>query len=117
MNVILWIIAAVLSVLFIASGALKLVRTKEQLITSGLAWAEGFSAGAVRVIGVLEILGAVGLVVPWIAPVLVPLAALGLALLMAGALITHLRRREPQGIAVTLALLALTAFVAWGRFF
>ena len=60
-----------------------------------------------------------GLILPAtldIPPVLVPLAAVGLVLLMVGAFITHVRRREAQGIVVTLILLTLAGLVAWGRF-
>jgi uncharacterized membrane protein YphA (DoxX/SURF4 family) len=118
MNVALWIIAVLLAVLFLASGAVKLARPKEKLLPSMPAL-ENFSSGSIKTIGALEVLAAVGLILPAaldIAPVLVPLAALGLALLMAGAFITHLVRRETQGLAVTLVLLAISAFVAWGRF-
>jgi len=75
--------------------------------------------GAVKAIGLAEILAAFGLILPatfGIAPVLVPLAAVGLVLLMVGAVITHLRRQEATAIAVNLALLALAALVALGRF-
>ena len=61
-----------------------------------------------------------GLVLPaalGIAPVLAPLAAIGLALLMAGAVFTRLRRHEPKPMVADLVYLALAAFVAWGRFF
>ena len=71
----------------------------------------------VKAIGTLEILGALGLILPavtGILPVLVPLAALGLAVTMIGAVIVHLRRREP--FIPPLVLLALAAFVAIGRF-
>jgi hypothetical protein len=119
MNIALWIIAALLAVAFLASGAMKLTRPKEKLAASGMGWAEDFSAGAVKAIGTLEVLAAVGLILPAaldIAPVLVPLAALGLLLLMLGASITHLRRHEAQGRVVTLVLLAVAAVVVWGRF-
>jgi uncharacterized membrane protein YphA (DoxX/SURF4 family) len=119
MNIALWIIAGLLAVGFLASGVMKLIQPKEQLATSGLGWVEDFSAGTVKAIGTLEILAAVGLILPAaldIAPVLAPLAAVGLVLLMAGAFITHARRREAQGLVVTLVLLALAVFVAWGRF-
>jgi uncharacterized membrane protein YphA (DoxX/SURF4 family) len=119
MNIALWIIAVLLGVAFLASGVMKLTRPKEKLAASGMGWVEDFSAGSIRAIGTLEVLAAVGLILPAaldIAPVLVPLAAVGLVLLMAGAFITHVRRREAQGIVVTLVLLALAAFVAWGRF-
>jgi DoxX-like family len=67
----------------------------------------------------LEILGAVGLILPvvlGIAPVLVPLAATGAAFLFAGAVIMRLRRGEKVTIVVDLVYLALAVFVAWGRF-
>jgi hypothetical protein len=118
MNIALWIIAGLLAAAFLASGAMKLILPKEKLAAMGAGWVEDFSAGAVRAIGVVEVLAAVGLILPaWldIAPVLVPLAAVGLVLLMAGAIITHVRRHEAQVIASPIALLALAVLVAWGR--
>ena len=118
MNIALWIIAGLLAIAFLASGAMKLIQPKEKLSASGFGWVEDFSAGTVKAIGALEVLAAAGLILPAaldIAPVLVPLAAVGLVLLMVGAFITHVRRREAQGLVVTLVLLALAAFVAWGR--
>ncbi len=96
----------------------KLLQPKEKLAT-GMAWTKDFSAGAIKPIGALEVLAAVALILPavlGIAPVLVPLAATGLALLMVGAAITHVRRGESQMIVVNLVLLVLAAVVAWGRF-
>lgn len=119
MNVFLWVVAGLLAALFLASGAVKVLRPKEKLAASGLAWTEGFGAGEVKTIGVLELLAAVGLVVPpvvGVAPVLAPLAALGLVLLMLGAVVTHLRRRELPGIAVSLVLVVLALVVVVGRF-
>jgi len=118
-NIALWIIAGLLAAVFLAGGVVKLIQPKEKLAASGLGFVEDVSAGAVKAIGAVEILGAVGLILPAvldIVPVLVPLAAVGLVLLMAGAFITHVRRREAQGIVVTLILLALAVLVAWGRF-
>ena len=119
MNAGLWTIAGVLAAGFLASGAMKLIRTREQLAAAGLGFVEDFSAGTVKAIGALEVLGALGLILPallGIAPVLVPLAATGLALLMLGAIITHLRRREPKVVVVNVILLALAVIVACGRF-
>ncbi len=118
MNLTLWIIAGVLAALFLLSGVTKLTQPKDKIVASTPA-IEDFGPGAIKAIGLLEILAAIGLILPAVvdvAPIFVPLAAVGLALLMAGAMIVHLRRREAQGIAVTLVLLALAAFVAWGRF-
>ncbi|MDX6248071.1 MAG: hypothetical protein QOF10_1431 [Kribbellaceae bacterium] len=119
MNIALWIVAGLMAATFLASGATKLAQPKEKLAASGMPVVEDFSAGAVKAIGSLEVLAAVGLIFPAaldIAPVLVPLAAVGLVLLMVGAIITHLRRHEAQAIVVNLALLALAVLVAWGRF-
>jgi hypothetical protein len=85
-----------------------------------MAWVEDFSRGAVHIIGALEVLGAIGLVLPaltGILPWLTPLAALGLVLTMIGAALTHLRRSEYSVIPVPAVLLILAAFVAYGRFF
>ena len=120
MNIALWIITGLLAFLFLASGAIKLIVSKERLAaTPGGGWVEDFSAGAVKAIGALEVLAAVGLILPAvtdIVPILVPLAAVGLVLVMVGAMVTHLRRHEAKSALANLAYLALAAFVVWGRF-
>src|ERR687898_2297542 len=121
MNRALWIVAGLLAGVYLASGVGKLIVPKKKLATfPGAGWVEDFSAGTVKAIGALEVLAAVGLILPAatdIAPVLVPLAALGLMLIMGGAVITRLRRHEPKAMVADLAYLALAGFVAWGRFF
>ncbi|MET9251189.1 DoxX family protein [Nonomuraea sp. NPDC003709] len=119
MNVVLWIIAGLLALAFLGAGLMKLSQPKEKLATSGLAWTEDFSAGAVKGIGALEVLAGIGLILPaalGIVPVLTPLAAAGLAIVMIGAAVVHVRRKEYQGIAINAVLLLLAAVVAWGRF-
>jgi uncharacterized membrane protein YphA (DoxX/SURF4 family) len=119
MNLALWIIAIVLAVAFTGSGLMKLVVPKDKLVTAGQGWAQDYSQTNIRLIGFVEIVGAVGLVLPaavHIAPILVPLAAVGLALVMVGAIVVHARRKEPMNIAVNVVLIALAVFVAWGRF-
>lgn len=119
MDVVLWIVAGVLALAFLAAGAMKLAQPKEKLAASGMGWVDDFSAGAVKAIGLAEVLGAVGLVLPGltgIAPVLVPLAALGLALTMVGAAVVHLRRGEQQMVGVNAVLLVLALVVVVGRF-
>ena len=84
-----------------------------------MGWTEDFAPGVIKMIGVLELLAAAGLILPaalGVAPVLVPLAATGLVLLMVSAAITHARRRELPMVAGNLVLLALAVVVAWGRF-
>ncbi|KAB8158887.1 DoxX family protein [Streptomyces sp. 3MP-14] len=119
MNVALWIVASVLAVAFLAGGAMKLVQPKEKLAASGFGFVEDFSDNAVKGIGAVEILAGIGLILPAaldIAPVLVPLAAVGIVLLMIGAIVVHGRRKETQSIVVNVILIAVAAFVAWGRF-
>lgn len=119
MNTALWIIAIALAAVFFGSGSVKLVVPKDKLVTSGQAWAQNVSANGLRLIGAAEILGAVGLIVPplvHIAPVLVPVAAIGLALVMVGAVVVHARRKEIPNVVVNVVLLALAVFVAWARF-
>jgi hypothetical protein len=119
MNIALWIIAGLLALAFLGSGAQKLAQPRQKLLAAGMGWAEDFTVGSIKGIGALEVLAAVGLILPAalrIAPVLVPLAAVGLALLMAGAFVIHLRRHETHGVLVTLALIVLAALVVWGRF-
>ena len=119
MNVALWIIAGLLAAVFALAGLMKLVQPKDKLAASGMAWTEDFSAGAIKGIGALEVLGAIGLILPAaldIVPVLTPLAATGLAVTMLGAAIVHARRKETQLIVPNIVLLVLAAVVAWGRF-
>ena len=119
MNIALWVVAGLLAVAFFAAGLMKALRPKDQLAASGLAWVEDFSAPMVKLIGVLEVLAAIGLILPAlldIAPIFVPLAAVGLVLMMIGAMVVHARRKEYPMLAPNLVLLLLAAFVAWGRF-
>ena len=120
MNLALWVAAGVLAAVLLVAATNKLVIPPEKLATfPGGGWVEDFSPGALKAISTLEILGAAGLILPavlGIAPVLVPLAATGVALLFAGAVITRLRRGEKATIVADLVYLALAVFVAWGRF-
>ncbi len=119
MNQALWIVAIVLAASFAGSGLMKLLVPKDKLVSSGQGWAQDYTPTNIRLIGLVELLGAVGLIVPavtHIAPILVPLAAVGLALVMVGAASVHARRKEAINIGVNAVLLALAVFVAWGRF-
>lgn len=119
MNVVLWIIAIGLSVVFALAGLVQLFFSKEQLVTAGLGSTEAFSAATVKVVGVLELVAAIGLVLPPVLdtlPAVVPLAAAGLVLLMGCAGVVHARRGEFGLILVNATLLVLAVIVAVGRF-
>ena len=119
MNLALWIIAGLLAAAFLVAGSTKLLIPQEKLAKApGAGWVLDFSAGFVKALGAVEILGAVGLILPAlldIAPILVPLAAVGLALIMVGAATVTFRRHEIKHMLGNLTYLALAAFVVWGR--
>lgn len=109
-----WIVAGLLAVAFIGAGGMKLARPRPALIASGMGFAEDFRDGQVKAIGAIEVLGALGLVLPMltgVAPVLSPIAALGLAATMVVATLVHVRRAEPPVPTVVLTLLSLVAAV------
>ncbi|MGW0433011.1 DoxX family protein [Micromonospora sp. NPDC003197] len=118
MNVVLWILQALLAAMFAMAGAMKSTRPKGKLAPQ-LPWVEDFSPNLVRFIGAVEIAAAFGLILPavtGIAPILTPLAATGLAVIMVGAIVIHARRKEPQAIVFNAALLIAAVVIAWGRF-
>src|SRR3954464_2921665 len=118
MNVALWIVTCLLAAVFLLAGGKKLFIPQEKLAKApGGGWVLDFSAGFVKALGAVEILGAVGLILPalfGIAPVLVPLAAVGLATIMVGAAIVTYRRREPTHVLVDVTYLAMAVCVAFG---
>lgn len=118
MDGVLWGAAGMLAAAFLLVGMTKLLRSHDQLIAGQMAWAEDFSAGTVKIIGTLEILAAIGLIIPPLVEVadwLAPTAALCLIGLMVGAFYTHIRRDESQFLLFNAVLMVLSIFVAWGR--
>ncbi|MDX6375221.1 MAG: hypothetical protein QOD98_4209 [Nocardioidaceae bacterium] len=120
MNVLAWVLAGLLAALYLTAGATKLLQPKEKLLAQGnMNWVEDFDGNQLKAIAALEILGAVGLVLPWaldVAPVLTPIAAVGLAVIQAGAIRTHLRRGEKQVLPLNAVLLVVAVVVAVLRF-
>jgi hypothetical protein len=120
MNLALWICAGLLTAVLLIGGVGKLIVPQEKMASMrGAGWTADVSARFLKTIGAIEVLGAVGLILPAvtdIAPILVPMAAVGTVLLMVGAMATHLRRGEAMAGVGNLVYLALAAFVAWGRF-
>jgi hypothetical protein len=121
MNLALWIVAGVLAAVLLVSTS-KMVVPREKMASVGgraAQWVLDFSPGALRVIGSLELLAAAGLILPaalGIAPILVPVTAVCVAALFAGATIMRLRRGERATIVPDLIYLAAAVFLAWGRF-
>jgi len=119
MNIAVWVVSGLLAAAYLTAGILKTTRSKEAL-KPNMPWVEDFSPGTVKFIGIVELLGAIGLILPWllgIADVLTPLAATGLALIQLLAIPVHVRRGEAaQALPVNIVLLAAAAFVAIARF-
>lgn len=116
-TIALWTVQVLLAGLFLMSGAMKLTAPVDQLAAQ-MPWVTGSLGGLVRFIGVVEVLGAIGLIAPAVTrilPRLTPLAAVGLGTVMLLATITHITRGEFPMVAFTLPVAGLAAFVAWGR--
>src|SRR6059058_3849632 len=119
MNTVTWIAQCLLAIVMLGAGAMKLTQSREQLMASGkMDWIEDFADSQIKGIGALEVLAAIGLIVPAVldvAPALVGVAAAGVVFLMLGAAATHMRRGERQMVLVNLVIVAI-AVVAVMRF-
>ena len=117
LNIILWVVQVLLAGMFIMAGIMKSTSPIEQLSAS-LPWAKDVPAWLVRFIGVSEILGALGLLLPSILrikPILTPVAASGIIAIMLMASVFHITRSEFPELGFTLLLALAAAFIAWGR--
>jgi hypothetical protein len=115
----LWIIQGVLAGIFVLTGLTKLTQPREKMAAGPMSWAADVSDTQFRGIGVLELLGAAGLILPGvlgIAGVITPLAAVGLALTMVAAFLTHARLGETGRLAAPVVLLALALLIVFERF-
>ncbi|NKQ52290.1 DoxX family protein [Amycolatopsis sp. K13G38] len=114
------LVQGLLALVYLAAGGLKVVRRREELVATGnLDWMKDSSDAGVKAVGLVEILGALGVILPWltgIAPILTPIAAAGLVVVQIGALRVHLVRDERRPLPANVLLLLLAAFAAVGRF-
>lgn len=118
MSILIWVAQGLLSVVFLMAGILKLTSSKEELEAKVGNWVQPFSRTTLRIIGLLEVLGATGVVLPMlleILPVLTIYAAVGLGLTMLGAMSVHIQRSEYDKLGMNAVLLSLAVFVAIGR--
>ena len=117
MGIAVWILQFLLAIAFCAAGLMKLLRPKEEL-RERMAWVEGATPRGVKLVGLIELLGGLGLVLPaltGIAPILTLLAAIGLALVMVAAIIVHRRIGDPLAQMIpALLLLVLLLLCIWG---
>jgi len=114
----LWIAQGLLALAFGMAGFMKVTSPIEQLAQNGMSFVHHYPVETVRLIGISEVLGAIGLILPAalrIKPILTPVAAVGIAIIMVLAISYHLSQNE--SIVARAVLFALASFVAWGRFF
>ena len=118
MNTIIWVVQCISATIFGISGLLKLVTPKD-ILEEKIGWLRDYSALTVRFIGLCELLGAIGLVVPMaldIFPIFTPIAATGLVIIMLLGARAHLIRKEYKKISVDLLFFVLALFIAIERF-
>lgn len=114
MDLAYWIVAGLLALFYLYAGGVKVIRSRDQLRPM-MAWVDRVPLPAVRAIGVLEVLGAFGLILPpltGIAPWLALVAAIGFVLLQVGAIPVHLTGEDPQ-ITLNIALILAAAVTVW----
>ncbi|MDN3357347.1 DoxX family protein [Actinomadura sp. DC4] len=115
MELAYWIVAALLAVFYVYAGGKKVIQSQERLRPM-MGWVDRVPMPLVRAIGVLEVLGAAGLILPpltGIAAWLAIAAAIGLVLIQVGGIAVHLSRGEARQIGLNIALLAAAVAVAW----
>ncbi|MCZ4124688.1 DoxX family protein [Streptomyces sp. H39-S7] len=114
MNIAYWAVAGLLAAFYLYAGAMKSIRSREQLRPM-MAWVDRMPLPAVRALGMVEILGAAGLILPpltGIAPWLALAAAIGFVLLQIGAIAVHLTGEDRQ-ITLNIGLITTSAVVIW----
>jgi uncharacterized membrane protein YphA (DoxX/SURF4 family) len=117
MNTTLWVVQGLLAVVYLAAGAMKASQPIDSL-SKRMHWVKQVPSSVVRFIGVAEILGALGLILPLatgILPWLTVAAAAGLVLVQVGAFFVHASRREMVQLPMNVIFLALALFIAYGR--
>jgi putative oxidoreductase len=117
-NIGLWVAQALLASVFLMAGFTKLTSSPADMVTMGMLWAENSPISLIRFIGVAEVLGAIGIILPAavrIQPDLTKLAALGLSVVMVLAFGLHAYRGEFEVLPVNVILFALAMLVVWGR--
>ena len=118
MNAALWILQSLMALLFIYSGICKSFLPKQKLIALGQTGVEDLSPAMIHFIGITEILGGIALILPiWldIVPVLTPVAALCLSIIMILASRVHYKRHEYKTVFMNCVLFAMCIFIFYGR--
>ncbi|MDQ0060658.1 DoxX family protein [Paenibacillus harenae] len=116
MNIALWVAQILLGFMFVMAGSMKTFNHKK--VKETMSWAKNGSTGYILFVGLSELLGGLGLLLPGaldIAPVLTGIAAIGIAIIMVLAIAFHAKQKETQAIGMNVVLLLLALFIAVGR--
>ena len=118
MNTFLWVLQGILAAFFIMPGVGKISGSRENHIADGHIKPDG-NLLPIRILGVLELLGCVGIIAPWltgIAPILTPVTAVGYSLIMILAIINHTIKKEYKMLPMLTTVLIMASLVAYYRF-
>lgn len=118
MNIAIWIAQGIIAAMFLMAGIMKMTASKAVLKEKVGGWVDSYSDNTIKTIGFVEILGAIGLILPMVLnvlPVLTVAAAGGLALTMLAAMAIHLKRKENKEMGMNVVLLLVIGFVLVGR--
>ena len=115
MIIALWIVTGLLALLFVMAGSMKALKSREAVLAN-MPWVEEVSAGQLKTIGILEVLGGIGLVLPaatGILPWLTPAAAIALTITMGFAVALHVKRKESFVPSLVLGIASLVVAAGW----
>jgi hypothetical protein len=116
MTVALWIVQVLLALIFVITGSFKFFQSREKVIASGGTWAVDFKPGIIKIIAGAELISGLLVVVPRLSgrgPLLTFVGAACIALIMAGSIYVHTRRKEYQHAIINAVFLLMALFVAY----
>lgn len=119
MNTIIWTLQVLLAITFGFSGIMKSTQAREKLVSMGQTGVAGLTNATIRFIGITEVFGAIGIILPWainIVPVLTPVTAMCFAIIMIPAMAIHYKRKEYTSVTLNVFLLCISLFVSYMRF-
>jgi uncharacterized membrane protein YphA (DoxX/SURF4 family) len=116
MTTALWIVQIILGLLFIVTGSFKFFQSKEKVIASGGTWAEDFAPGTIKLIAAAELICGLLLIIErllWHGHYLNVIAAACIVIIMLGAIVTHISRKEYKHAGINCVFLLMAVFVVW----
>jgi putative oxidoreductase len=118
LHIALWVVQVLLGLMFLMAGGMKLMTSQADLVAQGMAWAGRLPSAMIPFIGISELLGGIGLILPSaikVMPKVTSFAAIGLIVVMVLGAIEHSMNGEITAVPVNVVLAGMAGFVAWGR--